>query len=266
MKAFAETAASTQLRNAILRQTRRVPDDYLPGQKVGFWRTQGRQGNRRKAGGATMRPGYLVGTVIGRQPPSEGSNIIVDFKGKQYLVSPENCRPAVGFEHWTPTEEDVEILRHAEEDLREGPPYQNKFTTPDHIKTNHDNHKLNLTQSEDYRQLVNHPHYTLFQFSTYPLSPKKDRLRWRTSTFETTLDFFSCQRQRKDPRHPHQALHLSPRWLRMRSVRHATLLRHQGHMHPRDHRLCLCRSPKPNRAGFRTTCTCWRFRPLERWS
>ena len=57
MKAFAETAASTQLRNAILRQTRRVPDDYLPGQKVGFWRTQGRQGNRRKAGGATMRPG-----------------------------------------------------------------------------------------------------------------------------------------------------------------------------------------------------------------
>ena len=67
-----------------------------------------------------MRPGYLVGTVIGRQPSGEGSNIIVYFKGKQYLVSPENCRPAVGFEHWTPTEEDVEILKHAEEDLREG--------------------------------------------------------------------------------------------------------------------------------------------------
>ena len=42
MKAFAETAASTQLRNAFLRQTHRVPDNY-------FWRTQGRQGNRRKA-------------------------------------------------------------------------------------------------------------------------------------------------------------------------------------------------------------------------
>ena len=116
--AFAEYEAEQQVRKSMLRQTR-DPDrhELEPGQKVGFFRSQTKEGAFRKAGSTTRRAGYLIGTLIGRQAAEKGHNYFVQYGGHQYLVSPENIRPAVGFEHWTPSQEDMDALHKAEEDL-----------------------------------------------------------------------------------------------------------------------------------------------------
>ena len=40
--------------------------------------------------------------------------MVIWHNGRQYTVSPESCRPAVGFENWTPNEDDIQELRRAE--------------------------------------------------------------------------------------------------------------------------------------------------------
>ena len=86
-----------------------------------------------------MRPGYLVGAYVCRQPETKGNNMFVQYGNRLYLVSPESVRPAVGYEQWTPTSEDIESLRRAEGSLRVGtwtdvtadaPPDQHESLSP----------------------------------------------------------------------------------------------------------------------------------------
>ena len=64
-----------------------------------------------------MRPSYLVGTLIGREP-HPGKNLFVMYNRQQYKVAPELCRPAFGLENWTPSPADVDALSHAERAAR----------------------------------------------------------------------------------------------------------------------------------------------------
>ena len=108
LKAFAEFETTEHIKKSMQRQTRDTSYDYFPGQRVGFWRSQTRRGAKRVAGGVTTRPKYLIGIFLGRQPPEKGNNLFIQYQGKQYLAAPENVRPAIGFENYTPNEEGPE--------------------------------------------------------------------------------------------------------------------------------------------------------------
>ena len=74
LRAFAEEEATTHIRRSMLRRIRSVKDhEFAPGQKVGFFRAQGLAGRRRQPGGASMRPGYLIGTFVCKQPNGNNS-------------------------------------------------------------------------------------------------------------------------------------------------------------------------------------------------
>ena len=113
LKAFSEFEVSSHIKRSMSRQTRETAYSYEPGQRVAFWRSQTRRGVKRSSDGITTRPKYLIGTYLGRQPPPD-SNLFVQYMGRQYLCAPENVRPAVGFEQWTPSKEDVEEILKAQ--------------------------------------------------------------------------------------------------------------------------------------------------------
>ena len=67
-----------------------------------------------------MRPGYLIGRFVAKQPSTtpdntyKGHTYLIQFGGRTYLVSPEQCRPAAGIESWTLSEDDLNALRNAQ--------------------------------------------------------------------------------------------------------------------------------------------------------
>ena len=124
LKSTAEVEGSTHLRRAILRKARPIRiENYQPGMKVGFWRDTNTASNARRGAGrdglrAKGKPGYLIGTYAGQQPRELGKNAMVQYGGRIFLVNPEALRPAVGFEQWVPTPDDIAELRRAEEAIK----------------------------------------------------------------------------------------------------------------------------------------------------
>ena len=115
IKAVAEFQVDAEIKRAIFRRAVKLrPDgiDLMPGQPVAFWRE-----NIRNRG--TRRGGYVLGNFIAYDPRSSAS-AWVESGGRLRLVSREQLRAAAGFEQWTPTQADVESLRRAERQLREG--------------------------------------------------------------------------------------------------------------------------------------------------
>lgn len=56
-----------------------------------------------------MPPPHIVGIC---------KNMMVQYGGRIFLCNPEAVRPAVGFENWSPSPEDIADLRNAEEAIR----------------------------------------------------------------------------------------------------------------------------------------------------
>jgi len=134
IKAFAEVEASSALKESVNNQASYVSHTYSPGDPVMFWRSQSRRGLKRRPGdkNSTSRPGFLKGTFVCQQPSESGMhNFQIWHNGRVYLCVPTQCRPAFGFETWTPSAEDLSNLKSAEAAIRKGDPVVDA-REPDH--------------------------------------------------------------------------------------------------------------------------------------
>ena len=104
MKALAEHSASCSIRRALLRKTRHQQDlqGLQPGQAVAFWRWS--------AGGRVRR-------FISHDP--DGKSIWVQVNTTTVKVANNQVRLACGWEEWTPSPEDIAMLKDAEANIRQ---------------------------------------------------------------------------------------------------------------------------------------------------
>ncbi|CAK0901104.1 unnamed protein product [Prorocentrum cordatum] len=136
LKAIADLEADEALRTSIFRQpVNRKEYDFLSGQRVAAWGEHGRK-RRGKTPVAGYRPGIFCFWDSGTNGYGEGESAWLRIGHRTVQVAREHIRPAVGFEGWTPSEEDLKELKTAEQDLAkagqgdasnitiEGPPEQ----------------------------------------------------------------------------------------------------------------------------------------------
>ena len=110
--------AHESLRTALLRKSRPYRGAFTPGQKVAYYRKSSQMGD-----GEGSIEGYRQGIVLAldRNP---SSNVAVNIwirnsRGRLVQCSPEQCRPIAGEqEWWVPDEQDLEVLKNCDEDLR----------------------------------------------------------------------------------------------------------------------------------------------------
>ncbi|CAK0822312.1 unnamed protein product [Prorocentrum cordatum] len=117
LKAIADLEADEALRTSILRQpVNRKEYDFLSGQRVAAWGEHGRK-RRGKTPVAGYRPGIFCFWDSGTNGYGEGESAWLRIGHRTVQVAREHIRPAVGFEGWTPSEEDLKELKTAEQDL-----------------------------------------------------------------------------------------------------------------------------------------------------
>ena len=105
LRVIAETRASSVIRRALLRKTansRQEAADILPGSLAAYWRWS------KKAKGK-KRGGYILGRLLSHDPDGKGAWL---HNGNSVVqVTYEQLRPAFGIENWTPSSQDVQILK-----------------------------------------------------------------------------------------------------------------------------------------------------------
>ncbi|CAK0884583.1 unnamed protein product [Prorocentrum cordatum] len=117
LKAIADLEADEALRTSILRQpVNRKEYDFLSGQRAAAWGEHGRK-RRGKTPVAGYRPGIFCFWDSGTNGYGEGESAWLRIGHRTVQVAREHIRPAVGFEGWTPSEEDLKELKTAEQDL-----------------------------------------------------------------------------------------------------------------------------------------------------
>ena len=112
MKALAEHSANSSIRRALLRKTRNQQDLQVlqPGQAVAFWRWSGRSRQHKKGAWALAR-------FISHDP--DGKSIWVQVNTTTVKVANNQVRLACGWEEWTPSREDIAMLKDAEANVRQ---------------------------------------------------------------------------------------------------------------------------------------------------
>ena len=110
IKHIVDLNVSKQLRRALLRRTQntRVPE-LQPGQQCAFWRWTKR--------GLKKRGGWVVSRFLSWDPSYPNKMAWVKTGTTTTLVTAEQLRPATGFEHWTPSREDIAALKQASTDF-----------------------------------------------------------------------------------------------------------------------------------------------------
>ena len=106
LRVIAETRASSVIRRALLRKTansRQEAVNILPGSLLAaYWRWS------KKAQGK-KRGGYILGRLLSHDPGGKGAWL---HNGNSVVqVTYEQLRPAFGIENWTPSSQDVQILK-----------------------------------------------------------------------------------------------------------------------------------------------------------
>ena len=105
LRVIAETRASSVIRRALLRKTansRQEAADILPGSLAAYWRWS------KKAKGK-KRGGYILGRLLSHDPDGKGAWL---HNGNSVVqVTYEQLRPAFGIENWTPSSQDVQVLK-----------------------------------------------------------------------------------------------------------------------------------------------------------
>ncbi|CAE7467549.1 CML10, partial [Symbiodinium pilosum] len=99
MKALAEHTASSAIRRAVLRKAHHQQNlrDLQPGQAVAFWRWSGR--------------------FVSHDP--DNKSVWLQVNTTTVKVANNQVRVACGWEEWTPSPEDIAILKDAERNLRD---------------------------------------------------------------------------------------------------------------------------------------------------
>ena len=111
--ALMQTTASQSVNRALLRKTRTQRDvsNLQAGQAVAFWRWSARSRQRKKGG-------WCLGRLLAHDPDKKTCWIQV---GKTSLrVGATQLRSAVGWESWTPSTEDIELLKDARANIATG--------------------------------------------------------------------------------------------------------------------------------------------------
>ncbi|CAJ1364137.1 unnamed protein product [Effrenium voratum] len=110
IKCIAELNVNQSLRRALLRKTKRTGITNLtPGDRCAFWRWR-KVGTKKRGAWTTAR--FLSWD-------SPGKTAWVRSGHTTILVTSEQLRAAVGFEQWTPSEEDIRCLKDASKSLKD---------------------------------------------------------------------------------------------------------------------------------------------------
>ena len=102
---------SEALRKAILRKSRPWRGPLEVGQRVAYFR------QKSQMDGEGSLEGYRQGLIIGLDPGPAGSVWIRNNRGRLIQVSREQVRGIEGEELWTPSSDDLKMLKSAEDDL-----------------------------------------------------------------------------------------------------------------------------------------------------
>ena len=105
LRIIAEMRASHVIRRALLRKTassRQEAQSILPGSMAAYWRWS-KKGKGRKRGG------YVLGRLLNHDPDQKSAWI---HNGSSVVqVTHEQLRPAFGIESWSPSSQDIQILK-----------------------------------------------------------------------------------------------------------------------------------------------------------
>jgi hypothetical protein len=108
---LAAMSIDSNLRRALLRKsTTTGPQDLPVGSIAAYWRWTAKSGKKRG--------GYKLARILGRDP--DGKSLWLQAGTNTIKVAPHQIRPALGFEQWTPSYEDIKSLRSAVENLQHG--------------------------------------------------------------------------------------------------------------------------------------------------
>ena len=108
---LAAMSIDSNLRRALLRKsTTTGPQDLPIGSIAAYWRWTAKSGKKRG--------GYKLARILGRDP--DGKSMWLQAGTNTIKVAPHQIRPALGFEQWTPSYEDIKSLRSAVENLQHG--------------------------------------------------------------------------------------------------------------------------------------------------
>ena len=112
LKALAEHSANSSIKRALLRKTHHQVDlqQLQPGQPIAFWRWSGRSRQHKKGAWSLAR-------FISVDP--DNKSVWVQVNTTTVKVAGNQIRSACGWEEWTPSREDVAILKDAERNLRD---------------------------------------------------------------------------------------------------------------------------------------------------
>ncbi|CAE7210134.1 TY5A [Symbiodinium sp. KB8] len=112
LKALAEHSASTSLKRALLRKTRHQQDlhQLQPGQPIAFWRWSGRSRQHK-------RGAWSLARFVSVDP--DGKSVWAQINTTTIKIAGNQIRTACGWESWSPTREDIAILKDAEKNLRQ---------------------------------------------------------------------------------------------------------------------------------------------------
>ena len=111
LKALAEFNSSSAIRRALLRKTRHQDaNDFQAGQPVAYWRWSGRSRQHKKGA-------WNLGRFLSLDP--DRKSLWLQVGTTTVKVATNQVRQACGWEEWTPTSEDIKILRDAENNLKD---------------------------------------------------------------------------------------------------------------------------------------------------
>ncbi|CAE7309156.1 TY5A, partial [Symbiodinium microadriaticum] len=111
LKALAEFNSSSAIRRALLRKTRHQDtNDFQAGQPVAYWRWSGRSRQHKKGA-------WNLGRFLSFDP--DRKSLWLQVGTTTVKIASNQARRAVGWEEWTPTTEDIKILRDAENNLKD---------------------------------------------------------------------------------------------------------------------------------------------------
>ena len=111
LKALAEFNSSSAIRRALLRKTRHQDtNDFQAGQPVAYWRWSGRSRQHKKGA-------WNLGRFLSFDP--DRKSIWLQVGTTTVKIASNQARRAVGWEEWTPTADDIKILRDAENNLKD---------------------------------------------------------------------------------------------------------------------------------------------------
>ena len=113
LTALAQLSASQAVKRALLRKTNVATDlHYLePGQAVAYWRQSGKARQHKKGS-------WNLSRFLAWDP--DGKSAWVQVGRHSVKVGSTQLRPAAGWENWTPSQEDLELIKQADHNMAAG--------------------------------------------------------------------------------------------------------------------------------------------------